>query len=143
MPGQETNGNDRKQDLAEPSSDESVGTQQQEQAQQTLEMPPETGNLIQAMLGSDAIQSLALFQKLTPEHVTQMLNMRKEEVQLIAKDRESIRRHVLIILGIAISSAVLFLSLLVWFDLKEHIGPFAVAISSAIGGIGLGMNWRR
>ena len=61
-----------------------------------------------------------------------MLNMRREEVQLIAKDRESIRRHVLIILGISIASAVLFLSLLVWFDLKEYIGPFAVAISSAI-----------
>lgn len=143
MPGQETTGGDQKQGLAEPSSDEVVEGQQQEQGQQTLEMPPETGNLIQAMLGSDAIQSLALFQKLTPEHVTQMLDMRREEVQLFAKDRESIRRHVLIIIGISIASAVLFLSLLVWFDLKEFIGPFAVAISSAIGGIGIGMNWRR
>lgn len=143
MRGQETNGNDQKQDLAEPSSDEVAEGQQQEQVEQTLEMPPETGNLIQAMLGSDAIQSLALFQKLTPEHVTQMLNMRREEVQLIAKDRESVRRHILIIIGISVASAVLFLVLLVWFNLEEYVGPFAVAISSAIGGIGLGMNWRR
>lgn len=143
MRGRETSGNEEKQDLAEPASDEADEGQQTEQVEQTLEMPPETGNLIQAMLGSDAIQSLALFQKLTPEHVTQMLNMRREEVQLIAKDGELVRRHVLIILGVSIASAVLFLCLLVWFDLKEFIGPFAVAISSAIGGIGLGMNWRR
>ena len=109
MPGRETNGNSQKQDLADSSSDEAVEGQQQEQVQQTLEMPTETGKLIQAMLGSDAIQSLALFQKLTPEHVTQMLDMRREEVQLIAKDRESVRRHVLIIVGISIALRSCFL----------------------------------